>query len=114
MSLTNKPYTITIRNRPQFTLKVVNRNLIDAPTVILWAGLNIASQITYIYDPVPDLIEDNDPTYFYFGWNNVNGYWRIQQQNRDTSETLTTTGQTNPSYPTLIDVWPNKDALSYS
>ncbi len=60
--------------------------------------------------PVPDLFDENDPNFFYFGWENVNGGWLVQRQNRSTSITESaTTGHTN-----LTDAFADRINLGYA
>ena len=60
--------------------------------------------------PVPDLFDENDPNFFYFGWENVNGGWLVQRQNRSTSITESaTTGHAN-----LTDAFADRTNLGYS
>lgn len=57
----------------------------------------------------PDLVDDTDATYFYFGWTLEDTSWLIQRQDRSTSASLdATTG-----YPDLATAWPNRDSLTY-
>lgn len=59
--------------------------------------------------PVPEL-SDHDQTYFYFGWEVVNGGWLIERQSRATSEREFA----NSGYGNLTDAWENKGTLGYS
>ena len=64
--------------------------------------------------PAPDLIDDADLTYFYFGWIDQNDSWLIQRQERLASLTTKATGSTNPTYANLSESWVNRTTLSYS
>lgn len=59
--------------------------------------------------PVPEL-SDHDVTYFYFGWEDVNGTWLIQRQNRETSVSQSA----STGYVDLTGAWANKENLEYS
>lgn len=58
----------------------------------------------------PDEVDESDPTYFYFGWGNVDGGWLVQRQLRTTgASTRATTG-----YADLTTAWPNRTNLTYA
>lgn len=61
------------------------------------------------YIVVPDLYDETDATYFYFGWTSIEGGWLVQRQIRATglSESATT-GHAN-----LVDAWANRQSLTY-
>lgn len=59
---------------------------------------------------VPDNVDQADATYFYFGWESVNGGWLVQRQLRsDGSTQSATTG-----YADLAAAWPNRATLTYA
>ena len=59
---------------------------------------------------VPNLLDESNAVYFYFGWENVNGGWLVQRQNRSTSITESATaGHTN-----LTDAFADRINLEYS
>ena len=58
----------------------------------------------------PDVFDESDPNFFYFGWENVNGSWLVQRQNRSTSISKSaTTGHAN-----LTDAFADRANLGYS
>lgn len=64
--------------------------------------------------PIPDLFDETDATYFYYGWNNVNGNWLIRRGNRLTAQKQNATISTNSAYANLSAAWPNRNTLNYS
>ena len=59
---------------------------------------------------VPNLLDESNAIYFYFGWENVNGGWLVIRQNRSTSITESaTTGHAN-----LTDAFADRINLGYS
>lgn len=64
--------------------------------------------------PTPDNIDDNDPTYFYFGWISVNSGWLIRRQVRLTSLTTEATIANNGTMPDLTTAWSSRVSLTYS
>ena len=59
---------------------------------------------------VPDLLDEGDPNFFYFGWENVNGGWLVQRQNRSTSITESATA----GHANLTDAFADRINLGYA
>jgi len=64
--------------------------------------------------PPPDLTDEADATYFYFGWEDEGGSWLVQRQDRLTSETLRADISNNPGFADLTAAWPNRVTLTYA
>jgi hypothetical protein len=65
--------------------------------------------------PSPDNIDDtSDPTYFYFGWIDVDNGWLIHRQDRLSSLTTDATIANNGTMPDLATAWPSRATLAYS
>lgn len=116
--MSNQPLRINLVPTPQFTLKVVNQSSLDKEQFQFVVGNNSSSlfgsgSATPVF-PNPNLLDETDTTYFYFGWENVNGGWLIQRQARETSVSMATDFQINPSYSLLSNVWPNRHILAYT
>lgn len=64
--------------------------------------------------PVPDRF-DQDPNsaYFYFGWESLNGSWRVRRQKRSTAATEDATIANNPIFANLTSAWPQRETLAY-
>jgi len=62
--------------------------------------------------PVPDLLDENNPIYFYFGWIN-NGNWIIHKQVKSTSVYTVASLTNNTSYATLDEAWLERENLTY-
>jgi len=59
--------------------------------------------------PPPDLVDESDATYFYYGWEDVNGGWLVRRATRATAKKEdATTG-----FPDLATAWTNRASLSY-
>ena len=63
--------------------------------------------------PRPDLIDDRDEMFFYFGWENVNGGWLIRRTERATAQQLAATEANNTSFPDLASAFPERANLTY-
>lgn len=60
--------------------------------------------------PPPDLLDESDATYFYYGWADVNGGWLVRRAKRATAKKEdATTG-----FPDLATAWPNRVTLNYA
>lgn len=60
--------------------------------------------------PPPDRLDEDDPTFFYYGWENVNRSWLVRRADRLTAaKTNATSG-----YPDLDTAWGNRTALTYA
>ena len=57
----------------------------------------------------PNLSDEGDITYWYFGWNDVDGNWLVQRQTRATGISLNAT----TGYLDLASAWPNRTSLTY-
>lgn len=69
---------------------------------------NLLNQNSFL--PPSDLFDESSTLFFYFGWENVNGGWLVQRQNRSTSITESaTTGHTN-----LTEAFADRINLEYS
>jgi hypothetical protein len=64
--------------------------------------------------PVSDRI-DQDPNsaYFYFGWESLNGSWRVRRQKRSTAATEDATIANNLIFANLTSAWPQRETLAY-
>ena len=57
----------------------------------------------------PNLLDEGDTTYWYYGWTDVGGSWLVQRQTRATGISMdATTG-----YADLASAWPNRTSLTY-
>ena len=74
-------------------------NLDSTTTSLTAAGIN-----------APDLSDESDATYWYYGWENIDGGWLVQRQTRSSGMSL----DADSGYADLATAWPNKDTLSYS
>lgn len=63
---------------------------------------------------VPDETDESDATYFYFGWESINGDWLVHRQTRATSQTVVANSTSNPSYVNLTAAWPDRTSLTYA
>ena len=64
--------------------------------------------------PVSDRFDqDSNIDYFYFGWESLNGSWRVRRQKRSTATTEDATIANNPSFANLTDAWPHRETLAY-
>ena len=59
---------------------------------------------------LPDEVDQTDPTYFYFGWADVNGGWLIQRQTRASSQTASAT----TGFLDLTSAWAVRETLGYT
>lgn len=69
----------------------------------------IAHTLNSPFLPSPDLIDEEDPTFFYFGFADIEGAPAIQRQDRETAQTLTATG-----FADLTTAFENRTTLTYS
>lgn len=59
--------------------------------------------------PPPDLLDEEDATFFYYGWADVNGGWLVRRATRASAKKEdATTG-----YPDLDTAWANRASLAY-
>jgi len=74
-----------------------------APVVFEGTGSHITIDVNDL--PLYDFIDDLNPDYFYFAWENISGQWLVERQDRVTSNRLFAYGSDNPTidYDTAID-----------
>lgn len=85
---------------------IIDGDLQELPTGDTLAGTDSSGGVV----SAPDNVDQSDATYFYFGWENVNGGWLVQRQLRsDGSTQSSTTG-----YVDLASAWLNRTTLTYS
>jgi len=58
---------------------------------------------------IPDLLDESDDNYFYFGWENINNTWLIQRQRRSTTQTKSI----SVGYANLALAWAERTNLDY-
>jgi len=64
--------------------------------------------------PVSDRFDqDLNSAYFYFGWESLNGSWRVRRQKRSTAATEDATIANNPIFTNLTDAWAQRETLAY-
>ena len=82
----------------------------------LEVGSNSSSQLsgsgTSFLD-TPDMIDETDAIYFYFGWTSVDSSWLIRRQVRLTALTVDANILSNGGIPDLATGWPSRVSLIY-
>jgi hypothetical protein len=63
--------------------------------------------------PPSNLIDTEDETFFYWGWENINGSWAVRRTARSDAEYWDATILENPTFPQLADAWPNRASLFF-
>jgi len=63
--------------------------------------------------PNPDILDESDATYFYFGWESINDGWLVERQVRSTSQRRRATISANPDNLTFSSAWLDRASLSY-
>ena len=63
--------------------------------------------------PIPELL-DEDATYFYMGWSDVDGSWLIRRKERSTTSYLDAAIANNSGYADLAAAWPDRATLAYA
>ena len=61
----------------------------------------------------PNLNDETEADYFYFGWEDVNGGWLIRRQSRVDSDYEDANEDSNSSYANLTTAWPFRVSLTY-
>lgn len=61
----------------------------------------------------PNLIDDSDEVYFYWGWISVSGSWLIRRTLRTTALKENASITNNAGSPDLTTAWAIKDTLNY-
>jgi hypothetical protein len=64
--------------------------------------------------PPPDEFDETDLTFFYHGWESVNGDWLIRRARRDGPLREDATQVNNVGFVSLALAWPNRQTLTYS
>jgi len=64
--------------------------------------------------PFPDILDESDPVYFYFGWDFTGSDWAIQRQERSTSQTTIAVFSANTTHATLDSAWEDRIVLTYT
>lgn len=59
--------------------------------------------------PPPDLLDESDATYFYYGWEDVNGGWLVRRATRASAKKANAT----TGHPDLATAWANRSSLIY-
>jgi len=65
------------------------------------------------FSPFPDLYENTNATYYYFGWESVNGDWLIRRRTKASSHYTDCNSHHNPSHPDLESAWTDRETLTY-
>lgn len=85
-------------------------------------GLNMtlgpnASYITLTavgdFYPVPDVLDESDTAYFYFGWQ-IGDLWRVEKQIRASSQSTYANVGNNQEIDDLAEAWPERYSLNYA
>jgi len=83
------------------------------------ASLALSAQEDYLtltvsggFLPRPDLLDETDPTYFYFGWDDGDD-WKVERQVRLTSQAQRASIGNNPTKDDLDAAWPDRTELVY-
>ena len=62
--------------------------------------------------PVPDDYSSTD-SFFFFGWEEVNGGWMIRGQGRSSGDHTDATVVNNPTYTSYANAWADRTSLTY-
>lgn len=81
----------------------------DKPTAINTGGSSDES--TFL--PTPDRVDDANASYFYFGWDSVEGSWLVRRQLRSDASIVEASVVNNPTYITLTEAWSSKETLNF-
>ena len=84
----------------------------DSNTTYQTTANTFINSLTVPFLPNPDSFEETD-TYFYMGWEDVNGGWLIRKQIRSNSSFTDATVANNGAYLTLTAAWASKNTLTY-
>lgn len=105
----NQP-TLTLRATNRVTLRLSNRlTLTPLPTTL--PPINTAAGFL----PTPDLADESDPIYFYWGWVSIDDtMWLIRRVERATTARADAAIDTNIGYPTLVEAWAAREILNYA
>ena len=77
-------------------------------------SLLVESTGANIFLPAADNVDDTGATYFYFGWESVNGSWLVRRQLRVDATTEDATIGNNAGYVNLTAAWPDRGSLAYA
>ena len=76
-------------------------------------NITVDDNISNSFLSIPEKQDDTDLTFYYFGWENNDSSWLIQQQERATGFSLNATIVNNSSYVDLDTAWVDKAMLGY-
>jgi len=76
-----------------------------------WVDADLSGGSNFL--PIPDMMDESDPIYFYFGWISIDNSWLVHQQTRSSSLTSAARIDINGSVPDLATAWPLRVTLNY-
>lgn len=104
---------LTVRPRREEIVRALGN---DYRIVKAFEGLfdaqEAASSATQFLD-TPDLSDQTQSDFFYFGWESVNNDWLVRRQSRVNSAYEDANSTNNSIYSDLSSAWPNRTSLTY-
>lgn len=90
--------------------EVYSKAQVDQMGAVISERISASSDIGL---PIPQNIDESDSTYFYFGWESVNGGWLVRRVFRSSAVKLDATQLNNSAYVDLPSAWAQRTNLVF-